>query len=521
MNECRVEKGDEMDLLASEWMDGVLEDEGKQKLQEMLRQSSDLRKRFLDLVHTDTLAEQALKSEQLIADPVLPVDTILVEQRRHSVKIALLAAAAVVLMGVMLLSLFLAPEREPGQLAFRVSEGSRFTLTHDSTHDELPKGQTLVEGSRLELSQGSVELRFASGVRSVIMAPADVVLRHEGLLSLDRGTAWFDVPENAKGFTVQTTQMKVVDLGTQFGVSSQPGEELDQVHVFKGKVKALARRGQREEVLLEAGQARELEPTGRMKMVDCHPDQFLDSLPKTLPYLHWSFDSLEDDVLQVGGTHPEVSGLQTRLYSPDGGAQLVPGKSGQALYLDGEESYVVTNWEGFDGDRPRTMAFWLKVPELPKGKNNYGLVGWGDNRFPGGKWALSVRRSGKAKYGDTVQLLLNLGKGMVTVANGLESGRWHHVALSYSGALDQDDEFAFVQAYVDGERVQTQAAGIEVDRKINTTIHSKSSQPLVMGVRVRKDKNIAERRYFKGMMDELYIFDGSLDDVQIRSLINP
>lgn len=511
---------DELDELSSGWIDGLLADAEVERLQEILKQSAAHRSRFLHLVHTDTLAAQALKSEVLLAEPLIPVDSILVEQKKKSVRVAILSAAAVILLGIMVMSFFLTPQREQGQLTFQTSQGTQYTLTHDSTHDQLPTGQMLIEGSRLQLSQGTVELTFPSGVKSLVMAPADITLRKHDLLTLDRGAAWFHVPEEAVGFAVQTKYLDVVDLGTKFGVSSQPGDALDQVHVFQGRVKVTARQGRKEETILEANQARELDPTGRLKEVDCVPSQFLTTLPDTLPYLHWSFDALDGDALAVDGTHPDTHGLATTLKSVEAGAKLVPGRLGSALSLDGQGSYVMTDWPGFGGGHARTVSFWLKLPNEPLPAKTAGIIGWGDNSQKGAKWAVAVRRAKKDKSGTKAELSLALGRKMIVVERHLELDRWYHVAVTYSGVPDFQGQY-IAQTYIDGKRAELRATRYQVNEPLRTSTLSRHAQPLCMGVRIRSDKQAAERRYFKGMLDELYIFDGYMSQNEIKRLANP
>jgi len=103
-------------------------------------------------------------------------------------------------------------------------------------------GSTLptAEGSRvtagtLELLEGLATLRFDSGAEVVLEAPASVEIIDPMNCRLISGTLVADVPHDAIGFTVDTKDAKVVDLGTRFGVSTgEDGKYM--VHVIDGLV---------------------------------------------------------------------------------------------------------------------------------------------------------------------------------------------------------------------------------------------------------------------------------------------
>jgi hypothetical protein len=103
-------------------------------------------------------------------------------------------------------------------------------------------GSTLptAEGSRvtagtLELVEGIATVKFDSGAEVVMEAPATLELTHAMACKLVRGTLVAQVPQSAKGFTVDTPDAKVVDFGTRFGLST--GEDGKyHVQVLEGLV---------------------------------------------------------------------------------------------------------------------------------------------------------------------------------------------------------------------------------------------------------------------------------------------
>jgi len=92
-----------------------------------------------------------------------------------------------------------------------------------------------VEGARLkpgmlDLIEGLAVLRFDSGAELVLEAPATVEVIDGMNCKLRRGTLVAEVPPQAKGFSIDTKDAKVIDWGTKFGLSAgEDGKYLVQV----------------------------------------------------------------------------------------------------------------------------------------------------------------------------------------------------------------------------------------------------------------------------------------------------
>ena len=95
-------------------------------------------------------------------------------------------------------------------------------------------------GSRLRILEGEVELLYESGVNLILIGPVDFVL-HERGGTLRRGGLMASVPQAGHGFTIDTPNGKVVDLGTEFGVMVDDFG-VSEVSVFKGIVEAFPSR---------------------------------------------------------------------------------------------------------------------------------------------------------------------------------------------------------------------------------------------------------------------------------------
>lgn len=97
-----------------------------------------------------------------------------------------------------------------------------------------------VEGARLkpgvlDLIEGLAVLRFDSGAELVLEAPATVEVLDAMNCKLRRGTLVAEVPPQAKGFSIDTKDAKVIDWGTKFGLSADEDGKY-MVRVLEGLV---------------------------------------------------------------------------------------------------------------------------------------------------------------------------------------------------------------------------------------------------------------------------------------------
>ena len=87
----------------------------------------------------------------------------------------------------------------------------------------------------LSLVEGIATLRFKNGATVTIEAPTKLQILNAMHCRLVEGSLVAEVPEPAHGFAIDTPDIKVVDLGTKFGVTTASTGH-SQVHVFKGEV---------------------------------------------------------------------------------------------------------------------------------------------------------------------------------------------------------------------------------------------------------------------------------------------
>ncbi len=97
----------------------------------------------------------------------------------------------------------------------------------------LASGGKFSPGS-LTLVSGNAELQFTSGTNIVLEGPCEVEVLSADAAYLLAGKIFVDVTELSDGFTLETPDATVVDLGTEYAVSLD--DESTEVHVFEGSV---------------------------------------------------------------------------------------------------------------------------------------------------------------------------------------------------------------------------------------------------------------------------------------------
>lgn len=96
-------------------------------------------------------------------------------------------------------------------------------------------GDRLSAGQRLRLTSGVLQLTYNTGARVTLEGPVDMIMTSAGEARLAVGKIAAAIPRFARGYTVLTPTVEVVDLGTEFGVSVDDSGA-SEIHVFDGDV---------------------------------------------------------------------------------------------------------------------------------------------------------------------------------------------------------------------------------------------------------------------------------------------
>ena len=131
---------------------------------------------------------------------------------------------------------------------------------------------TALPPGRLAIKSGFAQVEFFCGATLIIEGPADLDILSETLARVRSGRLRAQVPPAACGFSLEVDDMKVVDLGTEFGLTvSAEGAD---VQVFDGEVELYPAAQKKQH--LQAGQALVRTPAGDFKKSKVTPEQYLD-----------------------------------------------------------------------------------------------------------------------------------------------------------------------------------------------------------------------------------------------------
>ncbi|MFD0894990.1 FecR domain-containing protein [Luteolibacter ambystomatis] len=427
--------------------------------------------------------------------------------RRIRRGIAIAAAVALCLTGWM----FLAGKHRAVATVARVE-----TVTWGKSV-EFDAGSHLKSGQHLSFDSGLVELQIGKRGKMIVEGPADLEFAAADKSILHRGRVVMRVTPAGHGYRMETPGGAVVDLGTEFAVSV--GDKGDtETHVLEGEVEAFPNGGGK--VLLTRDKALRFAHGGESIPADL--GEFYTAMPpthsKTVNQVHWPLDTITD------ATTPAVSDgmppgpkdfrlLSRGSFPPPYGSE---GVFGRALRFDGNQAYAESDFRGIGGAAPRTVSFWVKVPKDFNPKEGFAIVSWGNfvPDHPGGVWQIAVNPL--VEDGPIGRIRVGTHQGQIVGTRDLRDDNWHHVAaVLYGGS--QPNVGTHVLVYLDGKLEPISRRALrEISTDIDTATH---------GVWLGRDitnnaKSLAQdkRRFFRGDIDEVYIFDAALSQSDILRL---
>lgn len=393
-------------------------------------------------------------------------------------------------------------------------EGVRWTGKEHSTGDILRLGHHVV------FSAGLLEIEFGNGAAVVVEGPADLEVSGRGSAFLHRGRAVARVPEKARGFFIDSPRGRLVDLGTEFGISVGDAGDTE-VHVMEGRVDAHVP-GYKSAVELRAKEALRL--TAEPTRLQADENAFVTEMPpradENPPYIHWSFDEGSGNVAanRGSGLAERDALLRLRDVRPNApGPRWVEGPFGSALELDGKGAFAECKFQGISGRLARSIAAWVRVPADFRPEEGYSMVGWGKADYPGTAWQLSANPV--AGEGPIGRLRIGVSHGSVVGTTDLRDGQWHHLAVvMYGGTRPNTAEHVLI--YVDGYLEPAPRKRV-MDISTNT---KRSRHGIWIG------RNVASARsldlsfspggpFFRGAVDEVFVVAGALSGEQIRRIM--
>lgn len=500
-------KGRKLEDAIQKWLDGELGEDEIRLLKQQLVEDAHARETYYAYI----ALQQALTVRLLEREPVrdLQLTTQWRTRRDRKRKWQILAAAACIAL-VAQLFLFGSIMRSGKPVAVKLSP---YSLSSVGSANGQPRDGVLKPGDHFTLEQGNAELNFSDGTKAVVQGPAELTLVKRDELKLDRGVIWCLIGNKSKGFRVVTPELEAIDLGTDFGVVSDP-DAPDEAHVFSGTVEVVNRRLSDDKVSLRGGEARRIGPDGKLVSIPSRPEFFSRELPDYLPVIRFNFDPDPAGNLTVTGDHPEVSGISARLVPEDAPPQVVEGPLGPALGFAGGKDHVQTNWPGIAGNAPRTVTFLMKTSPSADLRHLCAILGWGNPKIinGNGKWKVMLVQH---HPGGRVYPRISLGWQAYDGEQALNDGKWHHCAITYTGRL-KDDGHPDVCLYVDGVKQVLKSRNFSrpeagKSREPETDTRS-SAQPLTIGYMRENEAS----RSFEGEIGDVRIYAGVLPEDEIR-----
>jgi hypothetical protein len=382
-----------------------------------------------------------------------------------------------------------------------------------------PANDGTVKNGAYNLREGLAELSFSSGVTMIVEAPAAFTVESVERVVLHSGTVTAQVPKGAEGFTIDSAEVRIIDLGTEFAVSIQPNGSTE-VHVLEGEVEAVPHNQDVAQFRLKEKEAARIGSDDGVATLAADPHRFVRRLPDIGEddpgYLYWNFDEGSGDVAVGIANRLSPEPVDARLSTIEKNRQpasWIPGVRGSAISFDGKDDFLQTQFPGIGGSHARTVAFWVRVPTDWKNHSGYGIVSWGSYEYDGATWQISANP--EAKDGPLGRLRIGILGGQVIGTTDLRDGEWHHVAVVMYGG-EAADVATHVLLFVDGELEPTSHKSLTA---IATDTTSPEARRLMMG----RNAALNDRgsRVFRGDIDELYIFGAALSQDAIQALMNP
>jgi hypothetical protein len=247
---------DDLIDLVDLYCSGLIDEEGFHRLESMLLDSPAARDHFVAYFHHHTLIQFAIHAGRA-ADAVLDQLTPAPETQKHGRGAVhrwlsrpryrgwVAAAALVALLATGIAAARIRgsiwPLRKVAAVADKPATGSIAWLVNAQdcrwAGQEQKPSRDMQAGKFLRLERGLAEIEFDQGARIILQGPAGLELISASSGMLHYGMLTARVPPLACGFTVLSPGGKVVDLGTEFGLSVNDGGTTT-LRVFKGEVEA-------------------------------------------------------------------------------------------------------------------------------------------------------------------------------------------------------------------------------------------------------------------------------------------
>jgi hypothetical protein len=198
------------------------------------------------------------------------------------------------------------------------------------------------------LNEGVIELSYDSGVDVTIEGPAVFNITTSSEIHLGHGRLYSKVSSMGLGFTVQTSNTRIIDLGTEFGVQVF-SDGATELHVFEGKTALVAGvpAVKKQAIDVIAGQARSVYADGsQVNLIPLKKGYFAEKI-SAAENLIWRGRNMSLASLLAGGDGFSVGKIESGI-DPATGEIHLTGVQGE--YRAGNHQYhPVDPYQAIDG----------------------------------------------------------------------------------------------------------------------------------------------------------------------------
>lgn len=513
MNDARLS------FLVNRYLDGQLTREERSEFEEAVRHSATAREQFWQEAKLHALLHEVEKGGSQIGEAKSTI-----RLRRKRVVMTIFAVAASLAMFVMWGVWTWRSGSDQTSIEKTTTAVAVLSRSVDATwstpEDAHAVGDALQPGW-LHLVTGLAHVEFYNGVRVVLEGPSDLHVISGNETHLSQGRLRAEVPPVARGFTVTTPKLRVVDLGTEFGVAVSGTQE--EVHVFQGRVTLKTVVGPVHE--LRAGEARAVINDAEPQVIPPVPAAFAkavdldrkavaaqdqrqqmweravarwDADASLLVHFDFAKEAIADRTMRNRATHGTAAGNGVIV-----GCASVEGRwpSRQALEFHTESDRVRVQVPG--EHHALTLVAWVRVDALERPFNSLFMT----DAFARGAVHWQIRNNGSLHFaisGPPGQSAERYNFDTPGIFTDGRLGRWVQVCMVYDGPKRQ------MTHYVDGKTAGRFTLADDVALRID---HGELGNWNPVGA-----KDGTPIRNLTGRMDEFALFSRALGEQEIEDL---
>lgn len=384
----------------------------------------------------------------------------------------------------------------------------------------LSEGAEVKAGSRIHFSSGILEMRGAKGNTMIVEGPADLEVVSAEETRLNSGRMVVRASGTEKRYAVSTTK-GIVRSEEDYALSVTPNANLELVAM--GADLALESTDRSKSTPVKKGDTLILgSGAGTETSTGSELSSYYTTLPprseSPAPYVHWSMDEATGKLSTATSRGMPDGPMDLQLMAdPQGAAPAwIEGRFKGGLDFNGKSAFAESDFPGIEGGDPRTVCFWVKAPADLSTREGFAIVSWGrfDSYNPGGVWQVSINPL--EEEGPVGRIRVGTHLGYLVGNTDLRDGQWHHVAVVLFGG-SRPDIGTHVIAYIDGKMESISRRTL---RPIRTDVNA--NHGVWIGRNITDLPNAPANqhgRFFRGGVDEVYIFGAALSPVEIKGLM--